>query len=83
MIRGLLGVAALTAGLLTFAPGVIHQTSPDCGVDFSCYYQYFSNANHTKEVGWRNVACGGTVTSEGKTSLYVSFSIEACPPGGE
>lgn len=75
--------AAASIGFMAFAAAPASAVTPICGETFSCTVYYYNNAAHTTVVGYRITACGGQVTTWGKTSDYLSLQTEACPPGGE
>jgi hypothetical protein len=80
LIASSLAVAAITPAVM-LAPAASAVT-PTCGKGYECADYYYSNGQHTKEVGYRITDCNGQVSTGGRTTIYIEFQLTACPPGG-
>jgi hypothetical protein len=77
MIRRVLLAAALAFTALAVIPGVPAQARA-CKIDYTCYTTYYSDSDHTTEVGGTFTDCDGDVTTWGERSGYLTFDETPC-----
>ncbi|MDG4769241.1 DUF6289 family protein [Solwaraspora sp. WMMD792] len=77
MIRRTLFAAMLAIGAFVAVPASVAHAAA-CGVDYHCATYYYSDPNHTTQVGYRVWTCGGDMTQVGATSPYSRTSKSPC-----
>jgi hypothetical protein len=79
VIRRLILVATLVAASL--APMLFASSAnaiPVCKANYTCLYEYYSNAARTDWIGYVDYPCSGPAVIVGSQSGYFTFSEALC-----